>query len=66
MTNAVRICKCKLPVPHRHPNGEHYCDACGGFIGNAGESGRASEHPVEGCGCPPCARGKCTAPKTQS
>lgn len=62
----MKICECKLPVPHRHPNGEHWCDRCGGYLGTAGKlDGPAGTHEMEGCHCPPCVASLCGAPKEQ-
>jgi hypothetical protein len=55
MARSLQICCCTLPVPHRHPNGEHWCDRCGGYLGKPGNfDGPASSHQLQGCGCQPC------------
>jgi len=56
----MRFCQCKLPISHRHRDGSHWCDRCGGYLGKAASlDGVAGTHEQEGCGCPPCCGGKC-------
>jgi len=56
----MSLCQCRLPIPHRHRDGIHWCDRCGGYLGKAGTlDGVAGTHEEQECGCPPCCGGKC-------
>ena len=32
----MNLCQCRLPISHRHRDGSHWCDRCGGYLGKAG------------------------------
>ena len=53
--NGAKACECVSQISlHRHPNGDHYCDWCGGL---AGKQQQKAVHRKGICACPePCPR----------
>jgi len=51
-------CRCAVPQPHVHDNRDHWCNSCGGYLGND-----ARYRKTGVCMCPPCdARGEACTP----